>query len=149
MRVNAMSFFSKFPAMAKSDLRDFKKGIDGAYKDFSREYGEAIETFFDPLYYFLTWFEKLLNATPWPIIILIVGGLAYLGSRSWKLAVGAMISFLLIGYLGMWKNTMSTVALISVATLLCIVIGIPLGIWMSRSDRVQKLITPILDIMQL
>ena len=33
--------------MAKSDLRDFKKGIDGAYKDFSREYGEAIETFFE------------------------------------------------------------------------------------------------------
>ena len=143
-----MSYFSKFPAMGKKDLRDFKKSIDGAYKDFSREYGEAIENFFDPLYYFLTWFEKLLNATPWPIIILIIGGLAYLGSRSWKLAVGAMISFLLIGYLGMWKNTMSTVALISVATLLCIVLGIPLGIWMSRSDRVQRIITPILDIMQ-
>ena len=143
-----MSYFSKFPAMGKKDLRDFKKSIDGAYKDFSREYGEAIENFFDPLYYFLTWFEKLLNATPWPIIILIIGGLAYLGSRSWKLAVGAMISFLLIGYLGMWKNTMSTVALISVATLLCIVLGIPLGVWMSRSDRVQRIITPILDIMQ-
>ena len=68
-----MSYFSKFPAMGKKDLRDFKKSIDGAYKDFSREYGEAIENFFDPLYYFLTWFEKLLNATPWPIIILIIG----------------------------------------------------------------------------
>ena len=143
-----MSFFTKFPAMGKTDLRDFKKGIDGKFKEFSREWGEGIEAFFDPLYYFLNWFERLLNATPWPLIVLIVGALAYLGSRSWKLSVGAMISFLLIGYLGMWKNTMSTVALISVSTLLCIVLGIPLGIWMSRSDRVQKIITPILDIMQ-
>ena len=138
----------KFPALEKSCLRDVKKATDESFKSFSREYGELMETIFDPLLYFLIWFEKLLNNTPWPIIVLIVGGLAYLGSRSWKLSAGAMISFLLIGYLGMWKNTMSTVALISVATLLCIVLGIPLGVWMSRSERVQRIITPILDIMQ-
>jgi glycine betaine/proline transport system permease protein len=39
-------------------------------------------------------------------------------------------------------------ALISVATLLCISIGIPLGVWMARSDRVQSLVMPILDVMQ-
>ena len=43
---------------------------------------------------------------------------------------------------------MSTIALISVATLLCILIGMPLGIWMAKSDRVQAVITPILDVMQ-
>jgi glycine betaine/proline transport system permease protein len=43
---------------------------------------------------------------------------------------------------------MSTMALISVATLLCISIGIPLGVWMARSDRVQSLVMPILDVMQ-
>jgi glycine betaine/proline transport system permease protein len=48
----------------------------------------------------------------------------------------------------MWEDTMSTMALISVATLLCISIGIPLGVWMARSDRVQSLVMPILDIMQ-
>ena len=36
-----MSFFTKFPAMAKTDLRDFKKGIDGKFKEFSREWGEG------------------------------------------------------------------------------------------------------------
>jgi len=48
----------------------------------------------------------------------------------------------------MWEDTMATLAIVSVATLLCIAIGIPIGIWMSRSDRVQKIITPVLDVMQ-
>ena len=48
----------------------------------------------------------------------------------------------------MWEDTMSTIALISVATLLCILIGMPLGIWMAKSDRVQSVVTPILDVMQ-
>ena len=113
-----MSFFTEFPAMERADLRDLKKGIDSSFKEFSRSWGESIEAFFDPLFYFLVNFEKLLLATPWPIIILIIAALSYIGSRSWKLALGAAISFMLIGYLGMWKTTISTVALISDATLI-------------------------------
>ena len=143
-----MSFFDKFPAMERTDLRDLKKGIDSSFKEFSRSWGESIEAFFDPLFYFLVNFEKLLLGTPWPLIIGIVAGLSYLGSRSWKLSVGAAVSFLLIGYLGMWNNTMSTVALISVATFICIALGIPIGVAMSKSDRLQAMITPVLDIMQ-
>ena len=143
-----MDFLTKFPAMERADLRDLKKGIDSSFKEFSRSWGESIEVFFDPLFYFLVRFEKLLLATPWPIIILIVAALSYVGSRSWKLSLGAAVSFLLIGYLGMWNNTMSTVALISVATIICIALGIPIGIAMSKSDRLQAMITPVLDIMQ-
>jgi glycine betaine/proline transport system permease protein len=91
-----MSFFDKFPAMERADLRDLKKGIDSSFKEFSRSWGEGIEAFFDPLFYFLVNFEKLLLATPWPIIIAIVAALSYLGSRSWKLSAGAAISFLVI-----------------------------------------------------
>ena len=48
----------------------------------------------------------------------------------------------------MWENTMATLAIISVATFICIGLGIPLGIWMAKSNRVQSAITPVLDIMQ-
>ena len=58
------------------------------------------------------------------------------------------MSFLLVGYFGMWEDTMSTLAIILVATLLCICIGIPIGIAMARSNKVQTLILPILDVMQ-
>ena len=96
----------------------------------------------------MIWIEKLLLNTPWPIIILIIVLLCYLGARSWKLPLASALTFTFIGYLGMWEDTMSTIALISVATIICILIGMPLGIWMSRSDRVQKILNPILDIMQ-
>ena len=143
-----LEFFEEFPEMSRGNLRDFKKVIDSAFRSFSRNNGEAIESFFDPILWFLIWFEKLLLNTPWLIIILVVAVLCYLGTRKWKLSIGSILTFTLIGYLGMWEDTMSTMALISVATLLCISIGIPIGVWMARSDRVQSLITPILDVMQ-
>ena len=143
-----MDWLAEFPSLGKRDLRDLKKGIDGSFREWSRSNGDAIEAFFDPLYFFLVWLEKLLIATPWPIILIIVAGLAYLGSRSWKLALGSVVSFMLIGYFGMWKDMMATISLISVSTLICIAVGIPIGILMSRYDRVQSALTPILDLMQ-
>ena len=143
-----MDFLDEFPTMDRQELRDLKKAIDLGFRNFSRAYGDALETFFEPLLYFMVWLEKLLIITPWPIIILVMAGLAWLGARSWLAVLGTVASFFVIGYFGMWEDTMATLAIISVATLVCIVVGIPLGIWMARSDRVQTLITPVLDVMQ-
>ncbi len=143
-----MGILTEFPEMGRTDLRDFKKGADEAFKAFSREYGEAIENFFYPLLKFLVWFEKLMVATPWPVMIVVLCVLVWAGSRSIGLVIGTILTLFLIGYLGMWEDTMFTLALISVSTMLCIVLGIPVGIWMSKSDRTQTIITPILDIMQ-
>jgi len=143
-----MDFLDEFPTMDRQELRELKKAIDLGFRNFSRAYGDALETFFEPLLYFMVWLEKLLIVSPWPIIILVMGGLAWLGARSWLAVAGTVASFFVIGYFGMWEDTMATLAIISVATLVCIVAGIPLGIWMARSDRVQTVITPILDVMQ-
>ena len=143
-----MEFFTEFPEMGRQDLRDFKKGIDASFREFSRTYGEGIENFFEPLLWFLVWLEKLLINAPWPIVIIVICALAWLGSRSWKIVFGTAVAFLVIGYFGMWEDTMSTLAIISVATLLCIILGIPLGVLMARSLRVQSAVTPVLDIMQ-
>jgi len=143
-----MEFFTQFPVMERVPLMELKKGIDLSFRLFSRKYGDAIENFFDPLLFFLVWLEKLLLSTPWPIIILVIAILAWFGSRSWKLVVGSSIAFILIGYFGMWNDCMATVAIISVCTIICIAIGIPIGIVMSKSDRVEKTIVPVLDMMQ-
>ncbi len=122
--------------------------VDAAFKDFTREFGNNIESFFDPLLTFLIVIEKLLLATPWPVFLAVAGALAWLGSRSIKVSIGVMAAFFVIGFLDMWDPMISTVTMISAATILCLAIGIPLGIWMSRSDRAQSWITPVLDIMQ-
>ena len=143
-----MEFLTIFPVMERTTLMELRKGIDFAFRNFSRKYGDGIEAFFDPLLFFLIKLEKLLLATPWPIILLVLGALAWLGSRSWKLVVGSIIAFMLIGYFGMWKDCMATVAIITVCTIMCISTGIPVGVLMAKSNRVEKTMLPILDMMQ-
>lgn len=142
------SWLSKFPQMDRADLRDIRKALDSTYRDFSREYGDIIESFFDPLLTFLIWFEKLLISTPWIIVLLAVTALVYAASRSWKLCLGVIVSMLAIGYFGMWENTMRTMSIITVSTFLAIALGVPIGIGMARSNRMQAVVTPMLDIMQ-
>jgi glycine betaine/proline transport system permease protein len=143
-----MEWLIEFPELGRRDLRDFRKSIDQGFKEFTRSYGESIESFFEPLLHFLIWLEKFLLATPWPLFIAFVALVAWLASRSIKIVVGSAISLFLIGFLGMWEDTMSTVSIIIVCTLLCIGLGLPIGILMSRSDRAQGIVTPILDVMQ-
>ena len=146
--MNLSELFLTFPEMSKESLRMFRKSVDGAYRNFSREYGDTIEAVFDPVLYFLVWFEKLLQNSPWPLIILAILILVYIGSRSIYLTIGSLIALLLIGYFGMWEDTMSTVSIIGVCTFMSIGLGIPIGIAMSSSDRARAAITPILDVMQ-
>ena len=143
-----MEWFFNFPDMSRSDFREFKKTVDFAFNDFSRSYGAEIEGFFEPLLMFLVWFEKFFINTPWPLIIFGILVLAWIGSRSIPVVIGTFLSFMLIGYFGMWEDTMSTLAIILVATFLCISIGIPMGIAMARSNKVQAVIVPVLDVMQ-
>jgi glycine betaine/proline transport system permease protein len=143
-----MSWITEFPELSRETLVTVRKTLDSSYREFSREYGENIEAFFDPLLYFLVWFEKLLLATPWWLMIAIIALITHLAARSWRLTIGVIISLFLIGLFGMWEDTMSTLSIITVSTLLSIALGIPIGILMARSDRTQAFVTPILDVMQ-
>lgn len=142
------SWLTAFPQMDRADLLAIRKTLDAGYREFSRDYGDIIESFFDPLLSFLIWFEKLLIQSPWWAVILAVTVLVFAASRSWKLCLGVVLAFIVIGYFGMWENTMRTMSIITVCTLLSILLGIPIGIIMARSDKAQSIVTPILDIMQ-
>jgi glycine betaine/proline transport system permease protein len=132
-----------------SDIMMNSRGcVDSAFRDFTREFGGFIEWMFEPLLVFLDSFEALMLATPWPIFLLIVGALAWAGSRSIMVSVSSMLGIFAIGVFGMWEPMLSTVTLVTAATLMCLAIGIPMGVWMSKSNRAQSVITPILDIMQ-
>ncbi|HBR98246.1 MAG TPA: ABC transporter permease [Gammaproteobacteria bacterium] len=143
-----MDWLEDFPQMSRESLRALQKSIDLGYREFSRNYGEAIENFFDPLLQFLVGLEKLLLATPWPIVILLLAAIAWLGSRSLRVVAGVVICMLAIGFFGMWEDTMRTLSMITVCTLLSVALGLPLGILMARSDRARAVLTPVLDVMQ-
>ncbi len=143
-----MDWLTKFPALDNSTLRMLKKAIDESFRGFTREWGDALEQVFHPLKMFLIYSERFLSQSPWWLIMGMILGLVWWGTRSVRIVVGATIALLLIGYFGMWADTMKTVSMIFVSTVVAISVGLPIGILMSRSDRVQSIVNPILDVMQ-
>ena len=67
-----MDFLTEIPELGRGDLRDFKKAIDFGFRSFSRAYGDALESFFDPLLQFMIWFEQLLINSPWLIVLGVI-----------------------------------------------------------------------------
>lgn len=85
---------------------------------------------------------------PHPILfIIIIGALAYLLGR-WKLALFTVLGFLLIYNLGYWPQSMDTLGLVVTSGIISIVIGVPLGILSASSRSIERIVTPILDLMQ-
>ena len=88
----------------------------------------------------------LLFLNPYVVILFFV--LLALQISSKKLALGTMISFFIIGFIGAWEESMITLSLVITAVLFSLIIGLPLGIWTARSDTADKIMRPILDGMQ-
>jgi glycine betaine/proline transport system permease protein len=84
----------------------------------------------------------------WPAVLAIFAFLGY-AAGGWRVGVLAPLGLALVGALGLWEGGMQTLGLTLSAVVFSLLIGIPLGIWMGRSDRVRAVLTPILDVMQI
>lgn len=117
--------------------------------------------FFNPIRVFINGFVDLIRnwiSTPmglddypvigWAGLIAILAFVAYATSRV-RIAILVISALFLCGALGMWVDTMDTLAMTIAAVLLSLLVGIPFGIWAGLSDRVLKLVTPILDLAQI
>lgn len=143
-----MDWLWTFPQLDDDSMRVLRMTIDESFRGFTRTYGDAIQQIFEPLRYFLIQSEWLMLNTPWFVVILVIAALAWLAARKWSIVLGSIITLLLIGYFGMWEDTMRTVSMIFVCTVISLALGIPIGIVMARSNRVQSVISPVLDVMQ-
>lgn len=85
---------------------------------------------------------------PSPYIVIVVFVALALLERKWGFGLFTLIAFLLILAMGLWTEAMQTLALVVVATVFAVAIGIPVGIWAARSRRVSSVVRPILDFMQ-
>ncbi|MGW8482491.1 ABC transporter permease [Microbacterium sp. NPDC055903] len=89
----------------------------------------------------------VLTGTPIVVIVLLAGLIAW-AVRSLWMAVGTIVSFLLILSLELWIPAMQTLSLVLVAAAVALVIALPLGIWSARNDTVRAILKPVLDFMQ-
>ncbi len=103
-----------------------------------------IRTILVQAYELLLW---ALTAPEWWMVTLVLAGLGW-WLRSWQLALGTVIGFVLIVGVNQWGNAMSTLSLVAIATLIAIIIAIPLGILAAKSQTASKILRPVMDFIQ-
>jgi len=128
--------------------RDFTAGLEDGFLYIR----PALRFVLDPLTQPLSWMlEFTLNSFTnihWWIFVPILVLLCYLLSKSAKIASLVLVSFLFLLFVDYYVFAVETLSIIFVCTVICVLFGVPIGIWMSRSDRVQNAIIPILDMLQ-
>lgn len=97
--------------------------------------------------YFLDPLDRFLTETPWWYMTAAFTGLIWLAA-GWRLGIVTLLSLAFCGAAGLWALTMYTLAGTTVSVLICLVLGIPIGIWAAYSRTADQIIRPILDLMQ-
>ncbi len=100
------------------------------------------------------WLRTLLNAieavfvgTPWPVVAGLFLLIAYHFAGT-RIALFTATTLVYLGMFGFWQTAMSTVSIVIASTIICVLIGLPLGVWVGKSRLGSAIVTPILDVMQ-
>ncbi|GGX87886.1 proline/betaine ABC transporter permease ProW [Litchfieldella qijiaojingensis] len=100
-----------------------------------------------PIDQVLNGLEDFLLWLPYPVFVVVIPLIAWrVAGRG--VAGFTLLSLIFLDLLGIWRETMVTLAMIVTAVTFCVIVGVPLGILAARSDRFYSFIRPILDIMQ-
>lgn len=102
----------------------------------------------DSLGFLIDGTTDLLQAVPALVLVAAITVLAQLVQRRWLLTLFTALSLLLIINLGLWEETVQTLVLVLYATLICMLIGVPLGIHAAHHPRLNAALRPVLDLMQ-
>ncbi len=97
--------------------------------------------------YALLYIENTLKWLPWPAIVVGLALLSFAVGR-WGLMVFTAIAMLYFGFMGLWENTIDTIALMVVSVAIAVAVGLPLGVIGARSQLADSIMRPILDAMQ-
>jgi glycine betaine/proline transport system permease protein len=119
----------------------------------------AVDWLTDDFSWFFDWLSRVLQAiidgllwileTPHPfVVIAVIAALSFLVRRSVAVTIFTLLGLVLIVNLGYWKETTETLSLVVAATLVCMVVGVPIGILAARRKWVYAIVRPILDLMQ-
>lgn len=128
--------------------RELTKGLEQGFLAIK----DSLSLVLDPLTQPLSWFLDsalygMLN-TPWWIVIPLLLAVVFVVTKSWKLMMFVGASILLLAFIDHYDYAMQTLAIIFVCAFLCVLLGVPIGIAMARSNPLQRMIIPVLDMLQ-
>ncbi len=134
------------PSMART--RDMTRGVEDAFLGVK----DTLKIVLDPLTQPLSWLLEaalyISQTTPWWIMIPLLSLIAYFAAKSWKLAGFVAGTLCFLAFIDHFSFAMQTLSIIFVCAALCVAFGVPIGIAMSRSNRLQRIMIPVLDMLQ-
>ncbi|CUX51815.1 proline/glycine betaine ABC transporter permease [Agrobacterium genomosp. 3] len=126
--------------------------IRGPINDFVQSlvvnYGFVFKAISQTILQVILFMEWILRGLPWWLVLLAFLALAWFAARKISLVLMVGVMLLIVGALGLWDLTMQTLALMLIASLISIIIGVPVGIWLAKSQIMRRITLPVLDVMQ-
>ena len=143
---SAPQWLTTFPA-ATEFRNAISKGIDQGVAATADNLGFLFTGITSAINGALNLMETCLVVTPWPIVMVAILAIAWQVSGP-RVAIfsGAALAYLAV--LGFWEKSMATLALLGTAAFLCVLIGVPVGVWCGRKPRAYAIVRPVLDFMQ-
>ena len=143
---NVAEWLTEFPANP-DHYADTARWLEGAIDSAAKSGSGAFDGIVLAVRQILDTISLALIGTPWPVVMAVICVFAWRAAGP-RVAIFTAAALAYIALLGYWEIAMETVALVGAAVVLCVVIGIPLGIWFGKSERAHKIAEPVLDLMQ-
>ncbi|MGI9336433.1 MAG: ABC transporter permease [Gammaproteobacteria bacterium] len=136
----------EFP-MKKQWFSPSANEMEGWFDWLANRFGDVFKGVTGAIKAVLDGLEVVLVQTPWPVIMLVIIVTAWRLAGP-RIAIFTAASLAYLATFGLWEVSMVTVALLGAAAFLCLIFGIPLGIWFGKSQRAYAAALPVLDFMQ-
>lgn len=134
----------KFPFQIKIDV----DAIDRAVREFAITFDVILKLIRNGLNSLLNSIQALLTFIPWWVLVLLVVFLGFKQTGKIKTGIVYGLMLALIGIVGLWELMLTTLSIVIASVTLSILMGFPIGILISTSDRANRWIRPVLDTMQ-
>jgi len=133
---------------AISKTRDMTTGVEQAFLNVKDGLKFVLDPLTQPLSWLLDYGLAFFTAVPWWILIPLLLAGTFWAARSWAVTIFVAISFLFFGFIDHYTFAVETLTIIFICTMISVLLGVPLGIAMSKNDTFQKGMIPVLDMLQ-
>lgn len=132
---------------ARGASREVAENIDKGVDFLTVRFAGFFDAITAGVHVILNGLEAVFVGMPWPLMVaaLTIAALFAAGRAVALFMIGAL---LYIAFFGFWNKAMSTLSLVGASSFLCVLFGAPLGIWCAKRERVNRIVRPILDVMQ-
>jgi glycine betaine/proline transport system permease protein len=134
------------PAMART--RDMTAGVEDGFLAIKDSLKIVLDPLTQPLSWLLDGALYIFQTVPWLIMIPLLSMVVYFAARSWRLVGFVALTLMFLAFIDHYTFAMETLSIIFVCAALCVIIGVPIGIAMSRNDVLQRIMIPVLDMLQ-